>query len=225
MTGLIADSSTHVADVKIDKNNQTRGGRVGKRIFDLVTTAVFAPVVLPLCLVLACLVKLDGGPALFGHIRIGKNGRAFKCWKLRTMVVGAEAALLEHLRNNPEAEKEWKANYKLKKDPRITRIGRILRKTSLDELPQFWNVIVGDMSLVGPRPVVRSELRKYGGMRPAYLLMKPGLTGLWQVSGRNKVSYEERAEMDADYMRTSSLLLDFRIILKTCVVMLQRTGI
>lgn len=166
----------------------------------------------------------DGGPGFFGHRRIGRNGEVFRCWKIRTMVVDAEARLAEHLASDPEAAAEWERDHKLRDDPRITRLGAFLRATSLDELPQIWNVLKGEMSFVGPRPVVRDEMRKYGAARTAYLAMKPGITGLWQVSGRNDVSYDERVAMDVEYVSSVSLLTDVRLILLTGLSIVDRTG-
>jgi lipopolysaccharide/colanic/teichoic acid biosynthesis glycosyltransferase len=152
------------------------------------------------------------------------DGKAFKCWKIRTMVHDAETRLRAHLKADPEAAAEWDRDRKLTNDPRITRLGQFLRRTSLDELPQIWNVLRGEMSFVGPRPIVRSELQKYGSFRGAYKTMKPGITGLWQVSGRNDVSYDERVKMDVEYMNNVSFLLDVQIILGTAGAVLSRTG-
>ncbi|EPX78069.1 sugar transferase [Salipiger mucosus] len=195
-----------------------------KRLLDLALAIALVPVLLPVIAVLWAMTTRDGGPGFFGHRRIGRNGEVFRCWKIRTMVVDAEARLAEHLANDPEAAAEWERDHKLRDDPRITRLGAFLRSTSLDELPQIWNVLKGDMSFVGPRPVVRDEMRKYGAARTAYLAMKPGITGLWQVSGRNDVSYEERVAMDVDYVSRVSLMTDIRLILLTGLSVLDRTG-
>jgi len=197
---------------------------VFKRIFDVFFCLLIAPLVLPVVAVLAFIVRMDGGPAFFSHTRVGRDGRAFKCWKIRSMVVGAEEKLKAHLENNPEAAAEWERDFKLTDDPRITRLGDIMRRTSLDELPQFFNVFRGDMSVVGPRPITEIELMRYGTHQRAYLDARPGVTGVWQVSGRNDVSYESRVEMDASYMEKMSLGLDISIIFKTITHMLLRTG-
>ena len=169
-------------------------------------------------------VRRDGGPGFFGHRRIGQNGKVFRCWKIRTMVVDAETKLRDHLAKNPAAAEEWERDRKLENDPRITKLGNFLRKSSLDELPQIWNVLRGDMSFVGPRPIVRSEMNKYGVYRNAYKTMKPGITGLWQVSGRNDISYDERIGLDLEYMQTVSFFKDLELVAKTGTAVLSRTG-
>jgi lipopolysaccharide/colanic/teichoic acid biosynthesis glycosyltransferase len=161
---------------------------------------------------------------MFGHARVGRGGRMFRCWKIRTMVPDAESRLAAYLNLNPAAAAEWDAERKLNDDPRITRIGDIMRRTSLDELPQIWNVLIGEMSFVGPRPVTADELGKYGISRSAYCAMRPGITGLWQVSGRNEVSYAERVALDVDYLRRMSLALDLSIIARTAGVIVRPTG-
>ncbi|WP_051156047.1 sugar transferase [Salipiger mucosus] len=195
-----------------------------KRVFDLALAVALLPVLLPVITILWVMTARDGGPGFFGHRRIGQNGKVFRCWKIRTMVVDAEARLAEHLAANPEAAEEWERDHKLRDDPRITRLGAFLRATSLDELPQIWNVLKGEMSFVGPRPVVRDEMRKYGTSRTAYLAMKPGITGLWQVSGRNDVSYDERVRMDVDYVFDVSFFTDVRLMLLTGLSVIDRTG-
>ncbi|MCT4554241.1 MAG: sugar transferase [Pelagimonas sp.] len=215
-------SEYDLLSTKFDK--ATLYTRFGKRALDLTLALLLVPVLAPVVLVLALLVRRDGGDALFGHRRIGRNGKVFKCWKIRTMVPNAERRLLAYLRENPEAAAEWARDHKLENDPRITKLGNFLRRSSLDELPQLWNVIKGEMSLVGPRPIVRSELHKYGTARAAYLAMKPGVTGLWQVSGRNDVSYDERIAMDLTYADSMSMTGDLGIIAKTAGAVLDRTG-
>ncbi|WP_431309904.1 sugar transferase [Algicella marina] len=195
-----------------------------KHGLDLALALLLAPLVLPLIAVLALLIRRDGGPVFFGHRRVGRDGAMFTCWKLRTMVPDAEAVLARHLAAHPEAAQAWQRDFKLQDDPRVTRLGRFLRRTSLDELPQIWNVVLGEMSLVGPRPVTPPELEKYAGQSWAYLRMRPGITGLWQVSGRNRVSYAERVGMDVDYAERVSPVVDFAILLATAVVVLARTG-
>jgi lipopolysaccharide/colanic/teichoic acid biosynthesis glycosyltransferase len=155
---------------------------------------------------------------------VGRNGRAFRCWKIRSMVHDAEARLAELLETDLAAAEEWETYQKLDDDPRIMPLGDVLRRTSLDELPQLWNVLRGDMSLVGPRPVTAPELERYGASRSAYCAMRPGITGLWQVSGRNEVTYAERVALDVEYLRKMSLRLDVRIMLQTAGVVLRPTG-
>ncbi len=197
---------------------------VGKRGFDVSLSILMLVGMLPIILFLMIITMLDGGPPVFAHERIGKGHQRFKCLKFRTMRVDADVALKEHLANNPAARKEWQEHHKLSKDPRVTSIGRFLRRTSLDELPQLLNVISGDMSFVGPRPVTHEELERYGAHLPKYLALRPGVTGLWQVNGRGRVSYEERVKMDADYFYGLSFLGDLGLMLKTCLVVFQCRG-
>lgn len=197
---------------------------LGKRLFDLCFGIALLPLLAPLIATLWLIVRLDGGPGFFGHRRVGRKGKSFRCWKIRTMVEDSEAALLRHFEANPEAAAEWARDQKLADDPRITKLGNFLRATSLDELPQIWNVLKGDMSFVGPRPVVRDELRRYGEHRTAYLSIKPGLTGLWQTSGRNDVSYDERVQMDVDYLDKASLKTDLMLLARTFNAVAGQTG-
>ncbi len=196
-------------------------GGVEKRAFDIVGGLVIVALVAPLLVFVAFAIKaLCRGPIVFAHKRIGFRGKEFHCFKFRTMVVDADQRLAAHLDSNPDAAAEWARDRKLRNDPRVTWIGNILRKTSLDELPQLVNVVRGDMSLVGPRPVVAEELSRYGARRLAYLSSRPGMTGLWQVSGRNSTTYERRTELDEDYVKTWSLKRDLGIILRTIPEML-----
>jgi len=195
-----------------------------KRVLDLGFVLALLPLALPLMAILALTIRRDGGPAFFGHARIGRHGRTFRCWKLRTMVPDAEAALAAHLAADRDAAAEWARDYKLTDDPRVTRLGRFLRRTSLDELPQLLNVARGDMSVVGPRPVTVAELSKYDGFSWVYLAVKPGLTGLWQVSGRNDVDYAARVALDVDYHASRSFVGDVAIIARTGRAVLARTG-
>lgn len=191
-------------------------GGVVKRAIDVAAVCGIALLASPLILAVAACAKLTSkGPLLFGHRRVGFRGREFTCWKFRTMVVDAEDRLAEHLATNEAAAQEWAETQKLRNDPRITSVGGILRKTSLDELPQLLNVLRGDMSLVGPRPVTAEELARYGSRRPAYLSARPGITGLWQVSGRNSTTYERRTALDEEYVRHWSLFGDLKIVLRT----------
>lgn len=168
---------------------------------------------------------MDGGPGFFGHERVGQDGTRFKCWKIRSMVFDANERLSALLASDPEARAEWERDHKLVNDPRITRFGRFIRRTSLDELPQIVNVLAGDMSFVGPRPVVEEELERYGEARSAYLAMKPGITGLWQVSGRNSIEYSERVALDVQYRDEMSFLRDASLIALTARCVVSPTGV
>jgi lipopolysaccharide/colanic/teichoic acid biosynthesis glycosyltransferase len=196
--------------------------RLAKRGLDLLLVLMTAPVSLPLVGVLALLVRLDGGPAFYGQQRLGRNGRVFTLWKLRSMVVDAETRLERHLREDAEAAAEWGRTQKLRADPRVTRLGRYLRKYSLDEVPQLWNVLVGDMSLVGPRPMFPAQRQLYPGT--AYFDFRPGLTGLWQVSERHASSFADRAHSDERYAASVSLLTDLRVMAQTVAVVVRGTG-
>lgn len=198
--------------------------RLGKRMLDLIVVLASLPVTLPLILICAALLCCQGGRPFFGHRRVGRAGREFRCWKLRSMVPQAEAVLVAHLAADPCARAEWAAHQKLTADPRVTRLGRFLRQSSLDELPQILNVLRGEMSVVGPRPVTRPELARYGVAARAYLSLRPGITGAWQVGGRNAVSYDDRVAMDVAYRRGLCLRRDLAIVLKTVVTVLRRTG-
>jgi lipopolysaccharide/colanic/teichoic acid biosynthesis glycosyltransferase len=168
--------------------------------------------------------RVDGAPVTFAHYRVGQGGRVFPCLKFRTMVRNSEQALQNLLSTDPMARSEWERDCKLSNDPRITPIGKILRKTSLDELPQLFNVLRGDMNLVGPRPIMLSELPRYGQVRGHYLSVKPGMTGLWQVSGRNTTSYEERVQLDRHYVEQRSGWMDVGILFKTLGVVISGRG-
>jgi Undecaprenyl-phosphate galactose phosphotransferase WbaP len=202
-----------------------RAQRTLKRAFDITAAALLLFILLPLMAGLALLVRLsDGGPALFQHNRIGLGGRPFRCLKFRSMVPNAEAVLKEHLARNSKAREEWEAAQKLSHDPRITPLGRFLRKTSLDELPQLFNVLMGDMSLVGPRPIVPDEAARYRDQLRSYIAVRPGITGLWQVSGRSECTYPERVALDVLYVRKWSLLLDVVILARTVPAVLAQRG-
>lgn len=196
-----------------------------KRCIDILLTTLGGIVAFPLLLVLGVAVKLDSpGPALFNHRRIGRNGKHFNVYKFRTMAVDGDAILERHLAENPEARAEWDATRKLKNDPRVTRVGRFLRKTSLDELPQLLNVVTGDMSLVGPRPIVDAEIEKYGAAYELYTRVRPGITGLWQVSGRNNTTYEDRVWLDRHYVCNWSVWFDLLILARTIPEVLHCSG-
>jgi undecaprenyl-phosphate galactose phosphotransferase len=172
----------------------------------------------------ALLVRKSGKQVIFAHERVGRNGKSFGCLKFRSMVPNAQQRLDELLASDPIAKQEWEREFKLRNDPRITPIGNFLRKTSLDELPQLWNVLKGEMSLVGPRPVIQEEIERYGVSAAYYFKAKPGLTGLWQVSGRNDVDYDSRIDLDVWYVQNWSMLKDLIILLRTVKVVLGRGG-
>ncbi len=207
------------------RNNLTRPvHQVIKRLLDCLAAAVLLLLLSPVFLVLSLKIRGDGGQAIYGHWRVGRFGRSFRCWKFRTMCVDADRVLASMLREDPGARAEWERDFKLKVDPRVTPVGRFLRKTSLDELPQLFNVLCGEMSLVGPRPVVRDELDRYGESTPLYLNVRPGITGLWQISGRNDASYWRRVSLDVWYVQNWSLWYDAAILFKTLGVVFGGRG-
>jgi exopolysaccharide production protein ExoY len=196
-----------------------------KRLFDIVAALSGLIVLSPALLTVALLIWAhDGGSAIYGHKRVGRHGRYFKCWKFRSMVRNGDEILAAHIAANPEAEREWLATQKLTDDPRVTPIGKFIRKTSLDEFPQLWNVLFGEMSIIGPRPIVRSELDRYGKDRRYYLLVRPGITGLWQVNGRSATTYARRIELDRLYVENWSYAQDIDILLKTPMAVLKGDG-
>ena len=195
-----------------------------KRAFDVTVAGSMLLVLSPVMLVVSLLIKRDGGTAFYGHPRLGRNGTTFKCLKFRSMIANSQEVLMRHLAANPEAQVEWEADQKLKNDPRITKFGAFIRRTSLDELPQLINVLNGEMSLVGPRPIVTNEVSKYDRDIAHYYRVSPGITGLWQVSGRNDVTYDQRVQMDSWYVRNWSLWHDVAILCKTVPALLNRSG-
>jgi exopolysaccharide production protein ExoY len=200
------------------------GGRL-KRCFDLAFALATLISFSPLFLIIAAMIKLsDGGPVLYRHQRIGRQSRPFVCLKFRTMTADADAALKAYLQSLPDAEREWREFQKLRTDPRVTELGSVLRQLSLDELPQLINVIRGEMSLVGPRPIVVDEISKYGPNAKLYFRARPGLTGAWQVSGRSDTSYDQRVKLDCEYVETWSLWRDLVIIVKTIPAVLSAKG-
>ncbi len=201
-------------------------GFVLKRAFDLVSVVGLVALFGWLMLIIAVLVRLSGGKkVIYGHTRVGRDGKLFQCLKFRSMVLNSDEVLRNLLETDPDARAQWERDFKLKDDPRITRIGRFIRKTSLDELPQLWNVFRGEMSMVGPRPVVQAELEQYyGDAKPHYLSVPPGLTGLWQVSGRNDLDYATRVELDKSYVENSNVFYDLSIMARTLKVMVARRG-
>lgn len=203
---------------------QTFTGRLLKQTLDRSMALIGLIMLAPVFLILIYVVSRDGGKAFYGQSRIGYNGKPFKCWKFRSMVTNADEVLKKILEEDLAAREEWAKDFKLKNDPRITRIGNFLRKSSLDEIPQLYNVLMGEMSIVGPRPIVKAEEHFYGNDFVHYLSARPGITGLWQVSGRNDVSYEQRVALDKWYVENWSIWNDLVIIFKTTFVVLYRKG-
>jgi len=195
-----------------------------KRVFDVVVATILLIGIAPAMLVIAWLIRRDGGPVFFGHHRLGASAQIFRCWKFRTMVVDADRVLHDLLTHDAEARAEWERDFKLRCDPRITPVGAFLRRTSLDELPQLFNVLVGEMSLAGPRPIVSQEVERYGKYIESYWQCRPGLSGPWQISGRNDVSYQTRVGLDHSYVQNWSFARDVAILVKTVVVVFSRSG-
>jgi undecaprenyl-phosphate galactose phosphotransferase len=199
--------------------------RVGKRVFDILFAAFALVVLSPVLLLCAAAIWAEApGPVLFRQRRLGKGGHPFWILKFRTMIPDAESVLNRVLDSDPKAREEWARDYKLRNDPRITRLGRFLRRSSLDELPQFWNVLAGDMSIVGPRPIVKAEISRYNRAYSVYCAGRPGITGLWQVSGRNDSGYEERVALDCKYLTSWSPGLDLSILFKTIRAVIYGPG-
>ncbi|EPJ5860206.1 undecaprenyl-phosphate galactose phosphotransferase WbaP [Raoultella ornithinolytica] len=216
--------SHEVMIFRVQQNLAKLSSRILKRIFDIAGSMAIILILSPLLIYISQKVKKDGGPSIYGHERIGKGGRPFKCLKFRSMVINSKEVLEQLLANDLDAKREWDATFKLKNDPRITKIGGFLRRTSLDELPQLFNVLKGEMSLVGPRPIITAELERYNEEVDYYLLSKPGMTGLWQVSGRSDVDYETRVYLDAWYVKNWSMWNDVAILFKTIGVVLKKDG-
>ena len=210
------------------QNSKARKNVVGgtvKRTCDFILASLIIVTLSPLLLIVSILIKLaDPGPVIFAHTRVGYGGRKFQCLKFRSMVVEAEGLLRNVLDSDPAARREWERTQKLINDPRITPVGKFLRQSSLDELPQLINVMRGDMSLVGPRPVAPSEMERYGDKLSLYLKARPGLTGIWQVSGRSTCAYKQRVQMDADYVTNWCFSNDVAILLRTPAVVFARGG-
>ena len=196
-------------------------GGYTKRILDIVIALSALVIALPIMVSIAILLYLNGGSPIYSHERVGFGGRRFRCHKFRTMVPGADALLADLLAKRPDLEEHWRTHQKLPDDPRVTRLGRFLRKSSLDELPQLFNILIGDMSCVGPRPVTEEELEHYGSLIHAYQSVRPGLSGLWQVSGRNEVNFSDRVRLDLAYISNWSLRSDIVILARTPVALLD----
>ncbi|MBX9739654.1 MAG: sugar transferase [Beijerinckiaceae bacterium] len=213
-------------DTLLGQDSQRAIGGSAKRAFDLVASVAAAIVVAPLLIMLSLLILVtNGGPVTIRHQRVGKGGRKFGCFKFRTMVTNGDEVLKRHLAENPAAMEEWTRNRKLVVDPRVTRLGRILRKTSLDELPQLFNIIAGDMSFVGPRPIVEDEIVRYGNAFAEYSRARPGLTGRWQISGRNDTGYDERVKLDREYVTNWSFSRDIVILVLTIPAVIKARGV
>lgn len=210
--------------LRINNNLANKSSRIIKRTVDILGASLILMLLSPILLTLYFLIRKDGGNVIYGHPRIGRNGKEFKCLKFRSMVVNSKEVLEHLLATDPKAKSEWDKDFKLRKDPRITKVGEFIRKTSLDELPQLFNVLKGEMSLVGPRPIIKDELERYEEDVDYYLMAKPGMTGLWQVSGRNNVDYKTRVYFDAWYVKNWSLWNDIAILFKTINVLRSREG-
>lgn len=220
-----ANSQVSLRPKKSVTDRTDRYATWGKRVFDIAFASIVLTVFSPVYLAITLLVFISSpGSVLYIHPRVGLNGSRFNCIKFRTMINGADQALEDYLNACPISRAEYEASFKLKHDPRITKIGKFLRTTSLDELPQFWNVLMGDMSVVGPRPLVQDELSKYGTAIDRVLSVRPGIAGLWQVSGRNDIPYTKRVQIDASYVRRMSFLLDLHLIFKTILVVIFPKG-
>lgn len=211
-------------ETSLQGHSQGAYGRIGKRTVDVFLALALLPILMPLILLLFVITRLSGGSGFFAHSRIGRHGQAFKCFKIRTMVADADHCLTKYLAAHPAAAREWQRNCKLANDPRVTRFGRFLRRTGLDELPQIWNVLRGDMSFVGPRPVTEPELARYGQRKVAYLSLRPGVTGMWQIHGRTNGCYRSRVILDQDYLNRVSLKCDLVLIAQTVVSVMKMTG-
>lgn len=211
--------------LKVSNNLKRLSNRIIKRLFDLLLSLIGSIIIAAVGVFIATLIFIDDpGPVIYAHRRVGKNGKEFNCYKFRSMVLDSDRKLAEYLASHPEAKVEWERDFKLKDDPRVTKIGAFLRKTSLDELPQIINVLKGDMSLVGPRPITKEEVPKYGVYIKDFYMVLPGITGLWQVSGRSDTTYEERVQMDSWYVRNWSVWLDLVLLLKTFAVIKSFKG-
>jgi undecaprenyl-phosphate galactose phosphotransferase len=214
----------HIPEFASDLYENHRAYELSKRCFDILGAITAIVVFSPLIIGIILCGFGSRGPALFKHRRVGQGGKIFNCIKFRTMVPNADKVLQDLLDRDREIKEEWLRDHKLRDDPRITRLGRFLRRTSLDELPQLWNVLRGEMSLVGPRPVVPDELRRYGNKVKTFLSARPGITGLWQISGRNDTDYRRRVALDVCYVRSRSVVLDVYILFKTLPVVFARNG-
>lgn len=215
----------HVVLFQMRNNLINRGNRILKFAFDWCLTLIGTICISPFFVIIAIWIYFDSpGPVIFKHRRVGKDGKEFNCYKFRSMCVDADQKLKDLLEKNPKARKEWEKDFKLKEDPRITKSGAFLRKTSLDELPQIFNVLKGEMSLVGPRPIIQAEVPRYGKYISDYYMVRPGITGLWQTSGRNDIDYNERVQMDTWYVRNWNIWFDIVLLWRTFKAVLAGKG-
>ena len=215
----------NVVLLNVKNNLALKRNKIIKYIFDMVLTIIGTICISPILICIAIWIYKDSpGPVIFKHMRVGKDGKIFPCYKFRSMCVDAKEKLEELLKNDPEARAEWERDFKLKHDPRITKSGAFLRRTSLDELPQIFNVLKGEMSLVGPRPIIKDEMERYGNHIDDYLMVKPGIAGIWQCSGRSDTTYQERVQMDSWYVRNWSVWLDIMILWKTLEAVIAKKG-
>ncbi len=221
---VVSTTPPQIGVANAPNNDNAIRGRSLKRALDVVGGLGLFVFFMPLMAVIYVLVRIDRGPGIFAHERIGRNGKTFKCYKFRSMVPNAQEVLNDILASDDRIRRAWEAEHKLEDDPRITKIGAFLRRKSLDELPQLLNVLKGDMSLVGPRPITSDEIWRYGDNIRDYYSVRPGLTGAWQVSGRNDVSYSERVDLDVDYAKEASFAKDITILLKTVGVVISGRG-
>lgn len=223
--GFLRTNTGMASVVPLDDRPAPKSGLAVKRAVDVVVASLTLLVLSPLMLLIVAIMKVTSpGPVLFAHRRLGKDGRAFHCLKFRSMVTNSAEVLAQHLAENEAARAEWACDHKLRNDPRITGLGKFLRRSSLDELPQLINVLVGEMSLVGPRPIVTDEVAKYGRYISYYNSVTPGITGLWQISGRNDMSYRRRVAIDTSYARNRNTQMDIMIMLRTVPAVLQAKG-
>jgi len=220
-----ASAGTVLNDLSNVINTGTTNPPIGgllKRVMDLIIAGTALVLAAPVMILVGLLIKIiAGGPAIFSHSRVGFGGKPFSCYKFRSMVANSDEVLKTYLDANPDARKEWDETRKIRNDPRVTLFGRLLRKSSLDELPQLINILRGDMSCVGPRPIITDELKRYGEHQAEYLRTRPGLTGLWQVSGRSSMDYDNRVALDSHYVRNWSIWLDVVILLRTIVAVMR----
>ena len=217
----------NISIMKKEKTNKKVLYNFTKRIIDIIGSIIGILILIPTTLIIYLarkVLKEDKGPLFYEQLRYGKNGKVFRLYKFRSMCIGADKKLKEYLENNDEAREEFEKTHKLQNDPRITKIGNFLRKSSLDELPQMINILKGDMSFVGPRPVVEKEVEEYGANKDKFLSVRPGLTGYWQVNGRSNTTYEERMEMELYYVENCSLWLDIKIFFKTFITVFKKEG-
>lgn len=228
--GILQNST--IDNVRVIKKEKTKTNKkimynFIKRTIDAIGALIGIIILIPATIIIYLarkILKEDKGPLFYEQLRYGKNGKVFRLYKFRSMCIGADKKLKEYLENNEEARKEFEKTHKLQNDPRITKIGNFLRKTSLDELPQMINILRGDMSFVGPRPVVEKEVEEYGTNKDKFLSVRPGLTGYWQVNGRSNTTYEERMEMELYYVDNCSLWLDIKIFFKTFITVFKKEG-